>query len=1169
MSIFKGTFNKSIKDQLEIRQKAINDRTPQNLSYMNSRNAWIRLSSSVNTFTGGIDEDTTAADLNDDGKYDNKLAKQYVLQGGILNDNKLRAGLGDFSNAYSNKASDGTAYQLGIRPMPGITNIDIKSKGAYGSLREATVNFQCWDIKQLEELELLYMRPGYSVLLEWGWTPFLDNNNKYNTIVEYTDIINTSYTKETLFKLQYAKSTDGKYIGEGNKEQTIIGYQGNYDAMYGIIKNYGWTARMDGGYDCNTSIVSMGEVMESLKVNYSPLNNNIQISTKGLIGQNVKSENPPVTLTPSTYKNLSKTYNQNILAGLFYELWEIGRQVGEAQPGAGRDDTTGHSFKLIDSKYTSTYEMFRIVINIKGGENAGSGTGTVGKTDEQIYITLESLVNILNNYVILQDEKAKTSFSPLSVLESPINNKGVVVNSLTGTGYLLSLAHPLQVSTDPTVCLIKNQLWGSGFKVNVVAASGSADPNTGTPVITYGKQPNNDYDSAWWKELAINISNSRTKKENSGIAAAINERKKLIEFVQLSVGQNGAAIEELKEIQRRFIEIKTTPKVPPGDIKIYKDKTLAEYNNFYTVLEEGLIRDDIHQAIGYRDANSKVVKGAELTIAAASSDPLAIVTKQAAAQNKQIQNNIEKGVEGARLLNQLKLPYFVGNDWQEELGIIGNIYVNLNMLYNLSVSTDLAAQDSKEKNDVALYDFVKNILKKISSATGDVNNLELFIDPADSVTRIIDINYVDTKENVANAYNNIVEVQVQNLNSVVRSYKIESQIFPDQMTTVAIGSQVKGGALGQDNNTLVDFNRGIIDRVVPRKVDPTTPSTLTDPNTNLKILIDSLGVLYTLFGNLKSNWFGRDGEFDVDEAGKYQNSLKDLINFFKAISTSRTKNKAIIPTKVSLVMDGIGGIVIGNLFKLPPNVLPKGYRGEGGIGNKIGYAVTGLGHSIQNNDWITNIDAQFMILDDPKEGIGGIKVDYGKLTITTTGQDASVTPGSQSTANIGEGSSPENNQKYPVLVKSEDFKKDYNSTVQNFAKVSTSVSVADSLRKQLDRKYITEKGGELSTNGDITEDLKSAVLTFQNKLKLTAGFDFINTIGPIRITAGNDTYHRTYGDKRNKTTHSRGLAIDIGTREFTQTQIDSIKNLLRSSGFTYVIYHGGSALHIHANISTT
>jgi hypothetical protein len=187
----------------------------------------------------------------------------------ILNDNKLRAGLGDFSNAYSNKASDGTAYRLGIRPMPGITNIDVKSKGAYGSLREATVNFQCWDIKQLEELELLYMRPGYSVLLEWGWTPFLDNNNKYTTRVEYTDIIDTAHNKEELFRLQYAKSADGNYVNEKGEKQTTKGYQGNYDAMYGTIKNYGWTARMDGGYDCHTSIVSMGEIMESLKINYS------------------------------------------------------------------------------------------------------------------------------------------------------------------------------------------------------------------------------------------------------------------------------------------------------------------------------------------------------------------------------------------------------------------------------------------------------------------------------------------------------------------------------------------------------------------------------------------------------------------------------------------------------------------------------------------------------------------------------------------------------------------------------------------------------------------------------------------------------------------------------------------------------------------------------------
>ena len=113
------------------------ERTPQNLSYLNSRNAWIRMSSSVNV----------------DGKND--LAKKYILQGGTLNsDGTKKTGLGDFNNAYSNTSSNGKPYRFGIRPMPGITSVDIKSKSAYGSLREAVVNFQCWDIQQLEDLEV-------------------------------------------------------------------------------------------------------------------------------------------------------------------------------------------------------------------------------------------------------------------------------------------------------------------------------------------------------------------------------------------------------------------------------------------------------------------------------------------------------------------------------------------------------------------------------------------------------------------------------------------------------------------------------------------------------------------------------------------------------------------------------------------------------------------------------------------------------------------------------------------------------------------------------------------------------------------------------------------------------------------------------------------------------
>ena len=36
----------------------------------------------------------------------------------------------------------------------------------------------CHNLRQLEILELLYMRPGYPVLMEWGWSPFIDNNGE-------------------------------------------------------------------------------------------------------------------------------------------------------------------------------------------------------------------------------------------------------------------------------------------------------------------------------------------------------------------------------------------------------------------------------------------------------------------------------------------------------------------------------------------------------------------------------------------------------------------------------------------------------------------------------------------------------------------------------------------------------------------------------------------------------------------------------------------------------------------------------------------------------------------------------------------------------------------------------------------------------------------------------
>jgi hypothetical protein len=64
-------------------------------------------------------------------------------------------------------------------------------------------------------------------------------------------------------------------------------------------------------------------------------------------------------------------------------------------------------------------------------------------------------------------------------------------------------------------------------------------------------------------------------------------------------------------------------------------------------------------------------------------------------------------------------------------------------------------------------------------------------------------------------------------------------------------------------------------------------------------------------------------------------------------------------------MDGIGGLIIGHLFKIPPDLLPKGYKTDN-TGNKLLQIVTGISHKIDKGDWTTTIDALNIIISDPK-----------------------------------------------------------------------------------------------------------------------------------------------------------------------------------------------------------
>ena len=124
--------------------------------------------------------------------------------------------------------------QNDFRPIAGIKDISIEYKGGYKAFRHGTINWTCWSFEDLDKLLPHFLVHGRTILLEWGWA-----------LSEHATDVNL------------IKNID-KELFENNLPTKILENSGNYDAMMGVISNYEWSVRDDGGFDCTTEITSMG-----------------------------------------------------------------------------------------------------------------------------------------------------------------------------------------------------------------------------------------------------------------------------------------------------------------------------------------------------------------------------------------------------------------------------------------------------------------------------------------------------------------------------------------------------------------------------------------------------------------------------------------------------------------------------------------------------------------------------------------------------------------------------------------------------------------------------------------------------------------------------------------------------------------------------------------------
>lgn len=134
------------------------------------------------------------------------------------------------------------------RPEPGIISADIKRVTKYGGVTVAQIKWQVNSLDQFHKYAPYFLNPGRTMLIEWGWTNLSSSIYALNR-TEYED-------------LKSHKAMEAwEYLNNRSLKSN-----GLYDGMLGVVTNYDFSLRDDGGFDIMTEVTSQGAIMYGLNL---------------------------------------------------------------------------------------------------------------------------------------------------------------------------------------------------------------------------------------------------------------------------------------------------------------------------------------------------------------------------------------------------------------------------------------------------------------------------------------------------------------------------------------------------------------------------------------------------------------------------------------------------------------------------------------------------------------------------------------------------------------------------------------------------------------------------------------------------------------------------------------------------------------------------------------
>jgi len=958
------SFNDFVKDQIEKRQTFLKSNTNYSNEFhlYNSKTSFLRLTSGVTVNEDvckriGFDEVGINANKGDG------LAKNFILFSSFfLDPNK---NVSDIKKQSSNQYEDtfrptsGVGYGYGLNfnppsqgflstpdfgfvPPPGIESATVKTLNK-GTLKEATIKITAHNLLQFRVIEALFLRLRYSLLLEWGHSVYL-NNTAGDLNLNQTD---STYDLYRTFLKNPGSQKDMQTRIEDLRKKSC----GNYDAFLGVIKNFTWNLRSNGTYDITVIAISTGDVIDSLKINTS-----FDIKKSAT---DINSYFPPQFLKSTlhtycrelqlnTQWNYSQNENSNFPACPLYNT-SGGRNTlnSTLAGGLGIQETFPNN-----TTPNNQPEAFRIVFPYFGDSTFYTGDANLGNGPKfgQYYIKLGALLRFMEAFLLEYDLGSNSNEPIFRIDHNRDTNKFLTI--------------PIQVSTDPMVCLIP---------MNSKALEQDAK-------LTYEVREYNVTCDFVRPYLDKNIDqyNTRLSKTGDGgrssdvasvTAQATFAPYKLNQFYVKSIKlKNSNGLEETitlttpAELNLQYLEEKNGGQFSDG--YIHKNNsdgvTWGNLNNFSfnqsefgrVILEQIKIahpsdwQNYLFEIKEINNAGVNELKGYELQTDVTYFTYTTISPDTAAS----VVSNSPYPVGMPHIQYHLEDDFRFNKYSAKTMDILINLGYIINIL------------DSKiDKNgNVDTLKFLKSLMDGVGGALGGINDFEVTFDDVDNIFRIIDNTFIANS-----GKDDITELQINlltpNSGTFVKDVNLKTELTSRIANAIAAGAQKNGNTMVSNGTTFAKFNEGYVDRIIEKKQNK---NNIEGKST------DAFGARYNILLNYITKLFSTQWFTDIstlapvvtsDDAAAANGAAKDIYEYELGYltdgvidkngnNTAALKGTMFIPLNLQVTVDGISGIKQYQLFKTNQELLPSDYH------DRLAFIVKGLTHKIDDKGWETTIE---------------------------------------------------------------------------------------------------------------------------------------------------------------------------------------------------------------------